>query len=84
MSASGKMTFGDLPPSSSDTRFQITRRSPEDKFAYLGRTGEAYFVDVRVLGDGASRAGTEAGDDVDDTVGNSRFLDQFAQPERGE
>ncbi len=37
-----------------------------------------------MLGDRAARARPEAGDDVHDTVGDAGFLDQLAQPDRGE
>ena len=78
------MIFGDLPPSSSDTRFRLPAEACKNQLADFGRTGESDLVDVRMAGDRGARGLAETRDDIDHAFGNPRFENQFAEAQRGE
>src|SRR5581483_6923353 len=63
---------------------EIAGGSLEDELADLGGAGEGDLVDVGMLGDGAAGAGAEAGDYLDDALGQSGLEDELAEAERGE
>ena len=77
------MTFGDLPPSSKRDPLEIAGRSLKDKFSDFGRTGKRDLIDIRMRRYRASGSWTEAGNDVDHSIGHSRLADQLSQPNRG-
>ena len=62
---------GDLPPSSSDTRFKISGGRLDDQLADRGRSGEGDLVDVGMIGERRARRFAEARHDVDDPVRES-------------
>ena len=49
-----------------------------DQAADLGGAGESDLVDARMGGQGRAGRFAQAGDDIDDALGEARFLDQFA------
>ena len=80
ISASGKMMFGDLPPSSSDTRLRFPAEACRISLPTSVEPVKATLSMSRMFGDRASGAGAEAGDDIDDAVGQTGFQDQLAEP----
>src|SRR3984885_7519760 len=63
---------------------EIARSGLDDEPADLARTREGDLVDIRMGRDGGARGWTKPRDDVDHAIGNSRFLDQLPEAERGQ
>ena len=80
-SASAKMMSGDLPPSSSDTRFRLRCGGTDDVLPDDRRSGERHLVDIGVLGQGRADRLAEAGEDVDDPGRETDLVEQLAQPD---
>ena len=78
-SASAKITFADLPPSSSVTRLIVAGRAAHHLLADLGRSGEADLRHVRMLDQPLPDDRALAGDDVDDAFGNARVERELAR-----
>ena len=69
------MMFGDLPPSSSETRFRLPAAACDDQLADLRRAGERDLVDARVGREGGAGRLAVAGDDVETPSGKPGLLD---------
>ena len=61
---------------------QIAGRGLQNQLADFGRAGEGDFVHVRMRGQRSAGSFAIARDDVHDAVGDSGFLNQFAQAQR--
>src|SRR4051812_15854221 len=64
--------------------FRVSSSSTHNYFPYFRRTGESNFVHIIVAGEGCTRSLTEAGDNVHDAFGDTRFEQQFSQSQRAE
>ena len=83
MSASGRITFGDLPPSSSVTRLSARTGLGADLAPDGRRAREGDLVDVGMVDE--RRAGLAvAGEDVDDAGREADLERQLAEPQRAE
>ena len=78
-SASAKITFADLPPSSSVTRLIVAGGALHDPSPDLGRAGEADLRHVGVLDQALADDGALAGDDVHDALGDSGLEHELAR-----
>src|ERR1019366_695957 len=63
---------------------KITGGGFKDKLTDLGRTGESDLVDTGMLCDRATRARSEAGDDIDHALGKAGLEDQLSQAKRSQ
>ncbi len=74
-SASAKKMFGDLPPSSSVTRFTFSAAARRIDFSNAAASGEGDLIDLGVTHNRRARAFAEAGDDVHDPRRKSNFFE---------
>ncbi len=81
-SASSRMMFADLPPSSSATRLTVPAAAAATCLPAAGGTGEADHVDARVLGDRRADDGARAGDQVEDAGRKADLVDDLGEDER--
>ena len=63
---------------------QIASGGLKDELANFGRAGEGDLVDVRMRGQRGAGRFAVAGNDVDDAIGNTGFLNHFAEKQCGE
>ncbi len=80
-SASAKITFADLPPSSSVTRLIVAGRALHHAPADLGRAREADLGHVRVLDEPRADDGALADEHVHDALGDPRLEHELGKPE---
>ena len=59
--------------------FQVAGRGVDDQLADFGRAGEGYLVDMRMGGQRGAGRFAVTGNDVHDAIGNTGFLNEFAQ-----
>ena len=82
ISASGKITLGDLPPSSSDTRLRLPAEACRISLPTSVEPVKATLSMSGCARDRAAGGRAEAGHDIDDAVRNARFADQLAESYR--
>ena len=83
-SASSKTIVWRLAAEFQRNLLQISGRRLHDQLADFGRSGERNLVHVGMRGESSARRFAVSGDNVHHAFGESGFLDQFAQPQRGE
>jgi hypothetical protein len=64
-----RMTFGDWPPNSWQTRLRVGRGALGDIDAGAGRTGERDHINIRMLAHGGPDVRVEAVDQIENTFG---------------
>ena len=64
--------------------FQVAGGGVQDQLADFGGAGEGDFVHVGMRGESGAGGFAVARDDVDDAIGESGFLKEFAEAKRGE
>ena len=62
---------------------QVSGGGFDDQAADFGRSGEGDFIDHLMGGERRARAFAESGEDVDDSLGEAGFVDEFGEAEAG-